>query len=177
MTTTAVYYIRTIPYYWVVRDEAQMWLVPATDGGWTRRRPYHGDTAGLQEVPTWMAAGVGIPVGDTEPTPDAMLHCQRCGHTWQRRSPTRPTQCPRCTSRVWDKPKSYKSHHKESTMTTKLDIIREPERLGDGVTDEDVQLFVSAVEVLERQGVTESDAIDQVWGNGDWVPRATRLVG
>ncbi len=61
-------------------------------------------------------------------------------------------------------------------MTTKADIIREPERLGEPVTEEDVRLFLDAVEALETHGLTEEEAIDLVWGNGDWVARATQYI-
>lgn len=32
------------------------------------------------------------------------LHCRRCGHHWHPRMPEPPIQCPRCKSRVWQKP-------------------------------------------------------------------------
>lgn len=31
--------------------------------------------------------------------------CLKCGYQWRTRSSKRPEQCPRCTSRTWDKPR------------------------------------------------------------------------
>ncbi len=33
------------------------------------------------------------------------LKCQRCGKKWLPRVEKRPVACPRCNSKVWDKPK------------------------------------------------------------------------
>lgn len=63
-------------------------------------------------------------------------------------------------------------------MTTKREIIENPEIVtgaGD-YTTEDVSLFVSAVETLEATGLTENEAINQVFGNGDWYARAVSIT-
>jgi predicted nucleic acid-binding Zn-ribbon protein len=38
------------------------------------------------------------------PIPKEMVcECTRCGHVWVKRIEGRPTQCPKCKERNWDK--------------------------------------------------------------------------
>jgi len=46
-------------------------------------------------------------VTSTQPAVIPALTCQRCGSTWEPRTP-RPVQCPRCKSTSWNKPKQKK---------------------------------------------------------------------
>jgi len=57
-------------------------------------------------------------------------------------------------------------------MATLAEIRENPEYLGNPVTDEDVQMFCAAVEALMAHGMSEGEAINEIWGDGDWVPRA-----
>ena len=34
-----------------------------------------------------------------------VLICERCGHEWIPRKATSPTQCPKCKSPYWDRPR------------------------------------------------------------------------
>ena len=38
--------------------------------------------------------------------------CNRCGHVWHGKSEARPNFCPKCRSKVWDRPRpqSYTCH-------------------------------------------------------------------
>jgi hypothetical protein len=64
-------------------------------------------------------------------------------------------------------------------MTTYSDIKREPETyLGAGTTSEDADLFIAACQAAQSidPDLSESDAVDAVWGDGDWYRRATELA-
>jgi len=39
---------------------------------------------------------------------DLMLHCNRCGHGWLRRTVKLPAQCPKCKTTFWNKPRVRK---------------------------------------------------------------------
>ena len=34
--------------------------------------------------------------------------CEKCGHTWWKRGPAAPKECPRCKTRDWNKPRPKK---------------------------------------------------------------------
>ena len=58
-------------------------------------------------------------------------------------------------------------------MATLAEIRTNPAAyLGEGGEPEDYDLFVRAVEVLTSTGIPEDEAIDLVWNDGDWYPRA-----
>ncbi len=66
-------------------------------------------------------------------------------------------------------------------MTTLSEIKRDPASfLGTtgGDDSDDYDLFIDAVETLltDHPELSESEAIDRVWHNGDWVPAATAIV-
>jgi len=51
-----------------------------------------------------------------------------------------------------------------------------PEHLGDIATDDDLREFRNYVEALmERDGLSESDAIAAIWDDGDYYSAAIRL--
>lgn len=54
------------------------------------------------------------------------LTCQRCGHTWDRRT-ERPRRCPNCTSPQWDKPRRYMPYEEWSA------VVAEPQAKGQPV--------------------------------------------
>lgn len=56
-------------------------------------------------------------------------------------------------------------------MTTIAQIRIAPDYLGGDATDADAELFIAAVEIVMETGVEESEAIDIVWGNGDYTAR------
>ena len=63
-------------------------------------------------------------------------------------------------------------------MLTLHDIRNNPNTLGMSPTDEDVDLFAMAVEgAMDTEGLAEADAINYVWGDGDWYERAMILCG
>ena len=46
------------------------------------------------------------PQAPTLDKPEWICHCERCGHDWIRRNPTRPAQqCPKCKSQFWRTPR------------------------------------------------------------------------
>ena len=69
-------------------------------------------------------------------------------------------------------------------MATIEQIRRNPdEYLGPGVSDEDLGLFIAAVQQVFNEAlddgspITEQDAVNRVWGNGDWTTNAEGILG
>jgi hypothetical protein len=66
-------------------------------------------------------------------------------------------------------------------MARLADICQAPEAyLGytdDPISDRQLyELFYAAVEVLMDQDLGEEEAIEEVFGDGDWVPRAEQIL-
>jgi hypothetical protein len=60
-------------------------------------------------------------------------------------------------------------------MTNRLSDLT-TEHLGQDATDEDLEEFKGYVaRLMARDGLSESDAIEAVWGEGDYIGNATRL--
>lgn len=60
-------------------------------------------------------------------------------------------------------------------MVTRLSELT-PEHLGDVATEDDLTEFKHYAEALmERDGLSESDAIAAIWGDGDYFSNAVRL--
>ena len=60
-------------------------------------------------------------------------------------------------------------------MVTRLNQMT-PEHLGDIATEDDLTEFRNYVEALmERDGLDEADAINAIWGDGDYFSNAVRL--
>ena len=52
------------------------------------------------------------------------------------------------------------------------------EHLGPEATPQDLALFQSACLILqEREDLSDAEATDVLWGDGDWYGRACRIVG
>ncbi len=69
-------------------------------------------------------------------------------------------------------------------MATIEQIRHNPsEYLGAGATDEDLGLFIAAVQQVfnealhDESPITEQEAVDRIWGNGDWTTNAERILG
>jgi len=54
------------PRYWIARDDAGYWLVPARDGGWHERVPFVGRASGLRRVEDRGGIDLGIPAENSE---------------------------------------------------------------------------------------------------------------
>jgi len=59
--------------YWVAHSDRLGWVMfPARPNGWTERRPYYGETAGLMHLPARLGFNTGFPHPDA--TPVRALH-------------------------------------------------------------------------------------------------------
>ena len=55
-----IYEFMQTPPYWIVRDEAGYWLVPARAQGWHEREPFVGRVGHLQEVRDLQGIDLGL---------------------------------------------------------------------------------------------------------------------
>jgi hypothetical protein len=60
-------------------------------------------------------------------------------------------------------------------MTNRLSDLT-VEHLGQDATDQDLEEFKGyVIRLMARDGLSESDAIDAIWGDGDYLSNAKRL--
>lgn len=61
-------------------------------------------------------------------------------------------------------------------MSALTEIRNDPSSLGQVATDADAEQFIAAVRVVMNSGLSEQDAINVVWGDGDYTARMDDIL-